>query len=348
MIRQRERRELLRESSRKCRLLKVQIELTHRCNHRCAHCRLDSYDRKDEITVDDIRRLLPELASLGCFSINLTGGEFLTRPDIEEMLTLFFESDFIYTLQTNATLVNDRMLDLLDENKRKIRIVVVSLFAMDEGIHDSITGVEGSHGRTLNAMMRLKERGFTICVCAMLMEPNYGQADKIRRFCEAEGFFCQMSVLLVPQEGGGTKPFKLRLTDEHLTKLPVPWERVINVEAHFDPKIYMPNQQDVSWCPMGRSTCFIESTGEVYPCYAVERSAGNIRRERFGEIWKNSPVFKEIRDYRLQDFECSGCELLPECLPCPGLAYSEHGEIFSSPKEKCRIVKTFLKGGGNQ
>lgn len=345
MIIQKTREDLFNEYSRKCRLVKVQLELTHRCNLRCIHCKIDDHTRAGDLSADDIRALLPELAKAGCFSVNLTGGEMLTRPDIVEVLEILFAHQFFYSMQTNATLMDDRIIDLLDANRGKIRTIALSLYAVDPAVHDAITTVPGSHARTMEAIRKLKERDLPVWALGILMEPNWDEAGKILRFCEANGVGYQFNALIVPQEGRGRKPLALRLSDEHLRNLPIPRETLVNMDSRFNPTCFGPDEPISSWCSMGRSSCYIESTGEVYPCSIVERPAGNVRERPFSEIWRDAEVFREIRAYRVRDFECAGCRLLPECLPCPGLAHAEHGDIFTSPREMCRISKTFLEGG---
>lgn len=345
MIKQREREDLFREFSRKCRLLKVQIELTCNCNLHCIHCKFDHRERNDELTIDEIKGLLPELESAGCIGVNLTGGEFFTRPDIEEMLGVFFDAGLQYGLLTNGTLINDGILDILERNRKKIQMIAVSLYAMDEKVHDSITGEKGSQRRTLNAIRMIKERGLPVRATTILMEQNYMQAGEILRFCNDAGVEYQFGALILPTGRGGLNSLKIRLTDEHLRELPIPWEELFNQDVSFPHSLFAPDQPIAGWCSMGRSGCYIDSTGEVYPCSNFAHSAGSIRRNSFRDIWQNSPLFKEIRNYRVRDFECSGCELISECLPCPALSYLEHGDVFCAPSEMCRITKTFYKGG---
>ena len=74
----------------------------------------------------------------------------------------------------------------------------------------------------------------------------------------------------------------------------------------------------------------------------MELPVGNIKEISFMEIWQNSHFFKNIRDLKIGDFECSGCSHFPTCRPCPGLAFYENGDFFTAPKEICRIVEVFL------
>ncbi|MEW5946624.1 MAG: radical SAM protein [bacterium] len=344
---QKDRYDIFRQLGLESRLIKVQIELTHECNLTCVHCKVRHAAETaggGEITAGDVAALLPELRKTGAVHINLTGGELFTRPDIMEVLEIFFAGDFIYSVQTNATLIGGAALDLMERNRKKIRAVAVSLYAGDARTHDGVTGVEGSFERTVEAVRRMKARGINVAAVTVLMGRNRTCAPQIARLCRELGIQHQFNAIITPGEGGGDAPTRLRLSDEALARLPVPWELIVGMDAHFDAETFGAEQPIISWCTMGRSSCYIESNGEVYPCSLVERSAGNIKRQPFSEIWRDSPVLKEIRDYRVRDFECAGCELLPECCPCPGLAYAEQGDVHAAPREACRLSKIFLKG----
>ena len=342
---QKERLDIFHEMSLRNRLVKTQFQLTRRCNLRCIHCKVNHNKTTEEISVDDIKKLLPELKKTGCFHLNLTGGEFLMRPDIYEMLEVFFSFDFIYSFQTNATLIDSEVVSFFAANRKKIRTFAISLYAASPEIHDSITGVRGSHERTLDAIKRLMENDLYAAAFCTMMEQNYADAADLLRLCESLGVECRFGTVISPGEGRDYAPLRLRLTEEGLANLSLPLDKLIAMDSHFYPALFAPDKPIAGWCTMGQSSCYIEAGGEVYPCSLVEKSAGNIKRMSFVDIWRNSPVFKEIRDYRVRDFECSRCEHIGDCIPCPGLAYAEQGNMFEAPREGCRIMKFVLRGG---
>src|SRR4029453_11941729 len=60
--------------------LNVHLELTYRCNEQCVHCYCvvepgrEQEVRRHELTLDEIRRLLDELADMGALYLTLSGG----------------------------------------------------------------------------------------------------------------------------------------------------------------------------------------------------------------------------------------------------------------------------------
>src|SRR2546428_13436881 len=83
---------LLRPASRAHIPLAVLFEVTHRCNLGCAHCYLTEgpvgrpKPTREELTLDEIRPVLDQLAEAGTLFLTLTGGEVFMRRDFLEIV----------------------------------------------------------------------------------------------------------------------------------------------------------------------------------------------------------------------------------------------------------------------
>ena len=70
---------------------------------------------------------------------------------------------------------------------------------------------------------------------------------------------------------------------------------------------------------------------------------GNVRRQRFLDIWKHSPQLAEVRSIRLGNLPvCSGCSHVAACSRCPGLAWME-GNMRGPSSADCE--KSFYRTG---
>jgi radical SAM protein with 4Fe4S-binding SPASM domain len=70
--------------------------------------------------------------------------------------------------------------------------------------------------------------------------------------------------------------------------------------------------------------CYVSPYGEFYPCVQFALSCGDVRQQRFIEIWRHSEQLKEVRSIRLKDLSsCSQCAHGSTCTRCPGLAFLE-------------------------
>ena len=77
-------------------------------------------------------------------------------------------------------------------------------------------------------------------------------------------------------------------------------------------------------CSAGHSAAYVSPYGDVYPCVQFPLPSGNVRRQKFIDIWKYSPQLEEVRSIRTRDLPvCSTCSHSSGCSRCPGLAYME-------------------------
>lgn len=82
-------------------------------------------------------------------------------------------------------------------------------------------------------------------------------------------------------------------------------------------------------CLAGTGVCFISHRGEVFPCGYLPVEAGNVRRQPFGDIWQNSPLFAELRDADLLEGKCGLCQFKHLCSGCRARAYGVTGNYLA-------------------
>src|SRR2546425_495497 len=84
--------------------LSVHLDLTMRCNERCVHCyRL--IERRPELTTDEVKALLDDLARAGTLYLTFSGGEIFLRKDLFELVEHARRLHFDVRLKSNALLV---------------------------------------------------------------------------------------------------------------------------------------------------------------------------------------------------------------------------------------------------
>ena len=96
-------------------------------------------------------------------------------------------------------------------------------------------------------------------------------------------------------------------------------------------------------CSAGHSYCYISPYGDVYPCVQFPLPCGNVRKQEFLDIWRQSRQLKEVRSIRARDLPtCSSCSHVGSCTRCPGLAYME-GNMRGPSSLDCE--KSFARTG---
>jgi radical SAM protein with 4Fe4S-binding SPASM domain len=96
-------------------------------------------------------------------------------------------------------------------------------------------------------------------------------------------------------------------------------------------------------CSAGHTACYISPYGDVFPCVQFPLPSGNVRRQKFIDIWRHSPQLNEVRSIRARDLTtCSGCAHVGSCTRCPGLAYFE-GDMRGPSTADCE--KSYRRTG---
>ena len=81
-------------------------------------------------------------------------------------------------------------------------------------------------------------------------------------------------------------------------------------------------------CLGGISFCFISHVGQVQPCGYLELNCGNVQQQSFADIWENSEVFRNLRDYGKYSGKCGRCEFIKVCGGCRARAYEATGDYL--------------------
>lgn len=82
-------------------------------------------------------------------------------------------------------------------------------------------------------------------------------------------------------------------------------------------------------CLAGVSYCFISNEGIVQPCGYLELNSGDLRGSTFSDIWKNSSIFADLRDFFKYRGKCGRCEYINVCGGCRARAYATNGDYLS-------------------
>ena len=302
--------------------LSAHLDLTYRCNERCEHCYLDHTDR-GEMTTEEIRSLLRQLADAGVFFLTLSGGEPLLRRDCFEIIEAARGLGFSVKFKTNAVLMRESDAQRL--RALGVEQVHVSVYSHRAEVHDVVTKLPGSLERTLAGVRRLLAAGLKVTLANVLMRSNVHDAEQVRLLAAEMGAQYSLDPTITPMMDGDTSVLRHRLAPEELVSVFHDRNLVGDVESFCAPPAAVDDESRAGLpCSAGHTACYISPYGDVYPCVQFPLPCGNIRRQRFVEIWQQSPQFAEVRAIRGKDLStCSSCVHLGSCTRCPGLAYME-------------------------
>lgn len=321
--------------------LNVQLDLTYRCNERCVHCYLDHEDH-GEMTTDEIKDLLNEMADAGVFILTLSGGEIFLRKDFFEILEHARKLMFCVKLKTNAVFVREKEASRIRD--LGVESIQVSIYSHRAEVHDAITLVKGSLVRSLDAIRFLKSQGLKVIIANVLMTQNMADYPGVRALAAELGVECTLDPTVTPMMDGNRSTVSLGVNQEGLRKV----FRDSALIGDVDEFCAIPSQTDQNAlegtpCSAGHTACYVSPYGDVFPCVQFPLPTGNVRHQRFVDIWRNSSEMNEVRSIRLKDLStCTSCTHVATCTRCPGLAYME-GNMRGPSSQDCE--KSFVRTG---
>lgn len=321
------------------------LELTYRCNLSCLHCYVSQKRAKNEMSFPEIENILDQLAQANCLFLCFTGGEIFCRRDLMNILRAARERGFAMRLLTNGTLLTPNLADgLAAVNPLSVEM---SLYAMTPALHDKITGVPGSHSKTINAIRLCRERALPVIVKTIFLKYNLGEYRALADFARATKSRFVFDYLLAPADDGRQLMDEHGLSEDEIYRFLVmhvgrsgvrrSHEAARKHVDRFRPDDFEPV------CGLGCNTVSITPFGDVLPCLSVRQSVGNLRARSFMSIWNDSALDK-IRNIKYADLkDCVGCRFLDYCVRCPGVALSECGNIRARSYSACRAARAAVR-----
>ena len=314
--------------------LSVQLDLTYRCNERCVHCYLD-HDDHGEMTTAEIKHLLKEMAEAGVFILTLSGGEIFLRKDFFELLEYARRTlMFCVKLKTNAMLIREREAARIRD--LGVESVQISIYSHRPEVHDAITLVPGSLKRSLDAVRFLKSQGLRVVIANVLMTQNMQDYPAVRALAAELGVDCTLDPTITPMMDGDRSVLSLGVDQTALRQVFRDASLVGDVEE-FCAISTNPDEDALENlpCSAGHTSCYVSPYGDVFPCVQFPLPTGNVRKQRFIDIWRHSDAMNDVRSIRVKDLTtCTSCSHVSSCSRCPGLAFLE-GNMRGPSSQDC-------------
>lgn len=279
------------------------FELTGRCNLRCLHCYCTFEQKRDALSTQDVFQIIDDLHDAGTLGLVLTGGEVFLRRDIGDILQYLQEKRFILRINTNATLLDEKLLKLVADLTNIYRLHV-SLYGAEPDVHDAVTKVKGSFKKTLANLITLKEAGHDLRINCSVMKTNIESYQDLRTKIGNElGIPVHFDPFIFPKDDGTTDNLSEQISDDMFSDYDSFVGRIETTEPK-KPKL----------CKAAFSFFSIDEMGNVYPCLKMKKSMvhplGKLPQERFSDIWQSSKQVKEIRATLTNKLRnCAVCEV---------------------------------------
>lgn len=328
-------------------------EVTQACDLACVHCRASAQPERHpmELSTDEGKHLIDQIADLKVPVFVLTGGDPIKRPDLFELIAHARQVGVRVSLTPSATplLTREVMIRLKEAGLARL---AVSMDGACAATHDAFRGLSGSFAKTLDAVRWANEIGLPVQINTTFSRRNIGEIDAIVTLMESLKITLWSVFFLVPTGRGKlndllsadefeevfdrlyrlskTATFDIKTTEaQHYRRFALQ-QRVAERRAGTEAQSVGDRAADaIGRAPRGlndgKGFVFISHTGEVFPSGFLPLPAGNIRRQELGAIYRDSPLFQNLRETSKLEGKCRACEFREICGGSRSRAYALTG-----------------------
>ncbi len=322
--------------------MRVYWEVTRACSLACRHCRAEATHFADPHELQHAAglRLLRRLAEADPKPhVVLTGGDPLERSDLFELIAAARGFGLHVSVSPSATprLTGDVITRLKEAGVDAISLSIDGSTA--EG-HDAIRQVPGTFERTLHAATRAREVGLPFQVNTLVSAEtleNLPAIEVLVRKMEA----ARWSLFFLVTVGRGTQlqPISAEAAERLLVWFAErakvrPGPVFTTTEAPFFRRIVArvggapPGHGHAAGIRDGNGVMFIGHDGEVYPSGFLPVSAGNAKMENPLTLYRESPLFRALRDVDSFHGRCGRCEFRAACGGSRARAWAANGDVL--------------------
>lgn len=315
------------------------MELTYRCNLRCAHCFVRDGSPGQELTYDEICLVIDQISAAGCLFLLITGGEPLVRKDFLDVYTYAKKKGLMITLFTNGTLLTPDLADYLADSPPLL--VEITLYGISEDTYKRVTGVPHSLNKCLEGIELLLERNIPLRLKTMVMTLNKHELWEMKKYVEKLGLDFRFDSCINPRLDGSKEPCQFRITPEEVVNLDLAEEKRSREWRQLCKNFWgTPTSDERYQCAAGITYFTMNPYGEVKMCPLLPSSYSILPRHKrnFSEGWKKI-IPAILAEKRSKESVCSQCHIFSICDSCAGYARLEVGNPDSPVSFFCQIAK---------
>lgn len=316
----------------------VTWEITSRCNLSCCHCLSDAgVASPGELSSQECRQIVDQLAAIKVFQINIGGGEPFLREDFLDLLSYAHRKGLVTCVSTNGTFMDNGLARWL--STLEMLYLQVSLDGATAEVNDQIRG-EGTYAIILEALTCLARHGIPFSINTVLTRLNFSQLDTLREMAGEYG--AELRVSRFRPSGRGKESKESLAPEKDQLEAFADWlaahDLVRTGDSFFCLTSEARRRKGLDMCGAAKMTCCLSPIGEVYPCAFLQEKpflVGRIREKTLKDLWDHSPVLNQLRN--LQVKSCETCSRFENCRGgCPAVAYHSYHDILA-PDPECLV-----------
>lgn len=316
-----------------------EVALTWRCNIKCRFCyaactcigESDEESGLEELSTADVKLVLDIIRrDAEVPSVSFTGGESALRKDLEDLIayasgTLGMRVNLI----TNGTLITEKTAK--DFKAAGLASAQVSIESPDAGVHDGITGVNGSFQASVHGLLALKEAGISVHPHATLCRLNVQTLHRMAGFAKSLGMDRFSLNMIIPAGRGSAEDLAVKYSEikDAVLKIKSAAEAEGIRFMWYSPTpmcLFNPvsHQLGNKGCSACEGLLSVDPFGRILPCSSWKEPMGNLLEEGFKTLWFGERG-KFLREKRAAHPECRDCEHFAVCHGACPLYFKVHG-----------------------
>jgi radical SAM protein len=347
-------------------------ETTRACDLRCVHCRASAQPRRDprELTTAEALGLVDQVAELAVPVFVVTGGDPLKRTDLFDVLSHAVRRGVAPAVTPSGTpLLDERAVKRMAEVG--VQRIALSLDGPDFRTHDGFRRQPGSFAYTLAALHHARRSGLATQINTTVTAHNVERLGEIAALVGDCGARTWSAFFLV-RVGRGAEieqldaetyervfaflhdlskkaPFRVRTTAAPhyrrfvLQRTVAERRRAGNRHANAPGAAPPGTGGAPRGITDGRGIAFVSHTGDVYPSGFLPLVAGSVREQTLAEIYRDSALFRLLRDSDRLGGKCGACEFRHLCGGSRARAYAAFGDPMA--EDPCCAYEPGAKRG---
>ncbi len=321
---------------------------TFACNLTCKHCYVSAgeVDTSNELTTEEICRVIKEARNLDTRFLLVSGGEPLMRKDLGQVVRFAKTNGMDVIMSTNGTLISKEMAAELKD----MGVGVVGISIDGFRTHDDFRGEKGALKASMAGLQHCIDTGLATAMRTVVTENNLDEIEDIVKraiemnvdeFTLMAAFPEGRAKLNYADEAKNSKNMKqtiskilkidgikaLRANNRHCVfALPNSFRRTDNLFAPWAAQIEMLG----SGCTTPYGYCFLHPDGNFYPCPVFRVPFGNVREVRLDETYQTSEYIHKFTDRSNLKGKCGTCAIRDVCGGCRARTYLYTKDPFES------------------
>lgn len=322
------------------KLVTASIEITEKCNLSCKHCYCHS--QREDLAYNDIITIIDKLYDLGVFYLTFSGGEVFTHPDFGKIYLYAKRKGFIITILSNATLISNKMKEML--KKYKPELISISVYGIDEQEYIYFTG-KNSYNKLKENLDFFKENQINFRLKTVLTKDSYQSAINHDYEKLANKYDTDMTYdpIIFGNKDRNNTSLNQRLTAKEIVNIEKTFSDSL---GYWQPRISSCSSESCIKCGSGISSVSIDSKGIARICSLYIQDGIDFLSNKNEEIIH----FLQQSHYQMQNnftqSQCYKCNKKSICKWCSAYAYLEHQQPQNSIDFFCQLADERIKEFG--